>query len=92
MKSFTWERRILYNSTSWGLTGWGATLLKNWYSKLHRSHQCTLAGRKANSILCCMNRSTVRRLREEIIPLYSALITRLLCRVLGSPEDIDKLK
>lgn len=68
MKSFTWERRILCNSPGCGLTGWGAILLKKWYSKLHRSHQCTLAGRKVNSIQCCMNRSTVRRLREEAIP------------------------
>jgi len=39
-----------------------------------------------------MNRSTVRRLREEITHLYSALITGILCRVFGFPGDIDKLK
>ena len=35
---------------------------------------CALAAVKANSIMGCVNRSTVRRSREVIIPLHLAVM------------------
>lgn len=40
-------------------------------SRVNKSQQCVLTERKAKSILGCMNSSTLRRLRELIILLYS---------------------
>ncbi|KAK4831146.1 hypothetical protein QYF61_015449 [Mycteria americana] len=42
--------------------------------KLNMTFQCTLADQKANHILGCIKRSKTSRLREVILPLYSALV------------------
>jgi len=55
--------------------------------KLDMSHQCVLAAQKANCILGCIKRSVASRLREGILPLYSALVGPHLesCIQLWSP-------
>ncbi|GAB0202833.1 hypothetical protein GRJ2_002748900 [Grus japonensis] len=44
--------------------------------KLNVSWQCTLAGQKPTCILGCIKSSVTSRLREVILPLYSALVLR----------------
>lgn len=43
-------------------------------NKLTMSQQCVLMAKKANDNLDCIRKSIVSRLREVILPIYSALV------------------
>ena len=65
--------------------------------KLNMSQQCVLAAEKASCILGCIKRSVTSRLRQVILPLYSALVRPHLqyCVQLWGPQckkDMDLLK
>ena len=44
------------------------------FEKFNMTQQCVLAAQKANCILGCIKSSVTSRSREEIIPVYSALV------------------
>ena len=65
--------------------------------KLNMTRQCALTAQKASHLLGCIPSSVASRLREEVLPLCSALVIppRESCVQLWSPQhrkDLDLLE
>ena len=79
----------------WELVAQGIWVLAD--KKINMSQQCALTAQKANCLLGFIKRSVASRLREGILPLYSALVRLLLqcCVQLWGPQhkkDMDLLE
>jgi len=56
-------------------------------SKLHRNQQCALAAKKANCTLGCVRHSITSWIREEIVPLRSAL--SIVCSLASGESQVE---
>ena len=74
-----WARTTPETSISWGLPCWKA-VKGEWHLGVLVDCQMTislhyaLVAKKASSILGCIRRAVISRLREVLLPLYSALM------------------